>query len=94
MLKYVFGRSSNGRTAAFEAVNHGSNPCLPARCDIKVFETYCYNENMKKMRPGLGIAIGIVIGIAIGAALHNIGAGIAIGVALGVAFEVTNRTKK
>ena len=21
-------RSSNGRTAAFEAVNHGSNPCL------------------------------------------------------------------
>ena len=26
----AIGRSSNGRTAAFEAVNHGSNPCLPA----------------------------------------------------------------
>ena len=25
-----FGKSSNGRTAAFEAVYHGSNPCFPA----------------------------------------------------------------
>ena len=26
----VIGGSSNGRTAAFEAVNRGSNPCPPA----------------------------------------------------------------
>ena len=28
-----FGGSSNGRTAAFEAVNRGSIPCPPATCE-------------------------------------------------------------
>jgi hypothetical protein len=31
------GRSSNGRTEAFEAFNWGSIPCLPAKKSVTIF---------------------------------------------------------
>lgn len=34
MISFSIARSSKGRTAAFEAVNRGSNPCLAAT-DLK-----------------------------------------------------------
>ncbi len=37
------GRSSNGRTAAFEAVNLGSIPSLPAVCGKKINSYFAHS---------------------------------------------------